>query len=94
MMKPRQTFMDFLAGIVLAAIFLSLSRPAFAVDDGARAYWKARDGAHVVSAQYLSLDLQASDSQIFDPSHFIFPNSQAEADLFSGGPLGATRGRD
>jgi len=84
MMKPRQKFMGLLAGIALAAIFLSLGSPAFAVDDGARTYWKARDGTHVASVQFLFLDMQASDSKIFDPSHFIFPNSDAEAKLFLG----------
>jgi len=83
-MNPRQTFMDVLARMTLAAIFVSLSSPAVAVDDGARAYWKARDGAHVVSAQYLFLDMQASDSEMFDPSHFILPNSETEANLFLG----------
>lgn len=84
MIKPKQTSMRILVGIVLAATFLSFDSPAIAVDDGARAYWKARDGAHVVSAQYLFLDMQASDSQMFDPSHFILPNSEAEANLFLG----------
>ncbi len=69
-------------GIAVAVIFLSFGNTAFAVDDGARAYWKARDGTHVVSVQYLFLDLQATDTQIFDPSQFIFPNADTEAKLF------------
>ena len=36
-----------------AILFFSLSTPARAQDDGARAYWKAREGTHVVSFQYL-----------------------------------------
>lgn len=71
-----------LAGILLTSLFLSISGTANAIDDGARAYWKARHGSHVVSTQYLSLDMQATDTQMFDPSHFILPNTDAEADLF------------
>ena len=81
-MKRKNKSTGFLFGIALAVIFSSLGSPANAIDDGARAYWKARDGTHVVSTQYLFLDMNASDSQIFDPSHFIFPNADAEANLF------------
>jgi hypothetical protein len=42
------------------AIILILSEPVLAVDDGARAYWKGRDGTTVVSFQYLNLNMQAS----------------------------------
>ncbi len=76
--------MGVLAGFALAAIILLFGGPAIAVDDGARAYWKARDGAHVVSAQYLFLDMQSSNSKMFSPSNFIFPNADAEAQLFLG----------
>ncbi len=71
-----------MVGIALAVIFSSFGSPANAIDDGARAYWKARDGTHVVSTQYLFLDMVATDTQTFDPAHFIFPNSKAEANLF------------
>ncbi len=81
-MKPRNKSTGLLVGIALAVIFLSFGSPAIAVDDGARAYWKARDGAHVVSVQYLFLDMVATDTQTFDPAHFIYPNSKAEAKLF------------
>ncbi len=77
MTKPRNKSTGLLVGIALAVIFLSFGSPAIAVDDGARAYWKARDGAHVVSVQYLFLDMVATDTQTFDPSHFIYPNSKA-----------------
>jgi len=82
MTKPRNRSMRLLVGIAVAAILLSFGNPATAVDDGARAYWKARDGTHLVSVQYLFLDLQATDTQMFDPSQFIFPNAHAEAKLF------------
>jgi len=63
------------------AILLSYSGTALAVDDGARTYWKQRDGTNVVSFQYLNLNMQASDSQQFDPAQFIYPNSDAEANV-------------
>jgi len=81
-MKPKNQPTGLFAGIAFAVIFLSFGSPANAIDDGPRAYWKARDGTHVVSTQYLFLDMNASDTQTFDPSHFIYPNSEAEADLF------------
>lgn len=81
-MTPKYRAKRLIIGFALAVIFLSFGSPASAVDDGARAYWKARDGSHVVSVQYLFLDMQANDSEMFDPSHFIYPNSDAEADLF------------
>ena len=55
MMKSRNKLTGLLAGISVAAVFLSFGGPAIAVDDGARAYWKLRDGTDVVSFQYLNL---------------------------------------
>ena len=82
MMNPRIFSRGPLAGIFFAAIVLTFGSPAIAVDDGPRAYWKARDGAHVVSTQYLFLKMQATDTQMFDPNHFIYPNADVEANLF------------
>ena len=76
-MQPR-----LLAIMAALVIFLLCSRPVLAVDDGARAYWKGREGANVVSFQYLNLDVQASDSQQFDPGLFIYPNSDVNASIF------------
>jgi hypothetical protein len=71
-----------LPGILTSmAILLSLSGTALAVDDGARTYWKQRDGTNVVSFQYLNLNMQASDSQQFDPAGFIYPNADTEANV-------------
>ncbi len=81
-MKQRNKSTGLLAGMALAVVFSSFGSPAIAIDDGARAYWKARDGTHIVSGQYLFLDMVATDTQTFDPAHFIFPNSKAEANLF------------
>jgi hypothetical protein len=69
------------AFLATLAIISSFTGPAFAVDDGARAYWKGRDGTNVVSFQYLNLNMQASDTQQFDPSQFIYPNSDTEANV-------------
>jgi hypothetical protein len=63
------------------AIILLFSKPVLAVDDGARAYWKGRDGTNVLSFQYLNLNMQASGAQQFDPSQFIYPNSDTEANV-------------
>ena len=67
--------------LATVAIILSLSEPVLAVDDGARAYWKGRDGTTVVSFQYLNLNMQASGAQQFDPAHFIYPNADTEANI-------------
>jgi hypothetical protein len=67
--------------ITLTTILL-FSGPVFAVDDGARAYWKGRDGTQVVSFQYLRWDIDASGSQQFAPGQYIYPNSDVEASIF------------
>jgi hypothetical protein len=69
------------AFLATLAIILSFSSPALAIDDGARAYWKGRDGTNVVSFQYLNLNMQATGSQQFDPAHFIYPNADTEASI-------------
>jgi hypothetical protein len=81
-MKTGNRHSGLLAFLVTLAIILLYSGPALAVDDGARAYWKGRAGTQGVSFQYLSLDLQASDSQQFAPGQYIYPNADAEASIF------------
>jgi hypothetical protein len=80
-MKSRNRHTRLPAIITAMAIILTFNGTAVAVDDGARAYWKARDGTNVVSVQYLNLDMQASDTRQFDPAHFIYPNADTEADV-------------
>jgi hypothetical protein len=70
------------AFLATLAIILLFSGQALAVDDGARAYWKGRDGTHGVSFQYLRLDLDASDSKQFAPGQYIYANSDVEASIF------------
>ena len=60
---------------------VSFSAPVFAVDDGARAFWKAREGETVLSFQYLNLNMQASDAQQFAPGHYIYPSSDIEGNV-------------
>jgi len=60
---------------------LSFSAPVFSVDDGARAYWKTREGSTVLSFQYLNLNLQASGAQQFAPGEYIYPNSDVEGNV-------------
>ena len=63
-------------------LILLFSEPAFAIDDGARAYWKGKAGTQAVSFQYLNLNMQASDAQQFAPGQYIYPNADTEADIF------------
>jgi len=81
-MYTRNMQSRLLVNLVSLAMFLSFSGAVLAVDDGARAYWKGRDGTQVVSFQYLNLNMQATDSQQFDPGHYIYPNSDTEANIF------------
>ncbi len=68
--------------LAAAAIILSLGGPALAVDDGARAYWKGRDGTNGVSVQYLRLDMNSSGSEQFAPDQYIYPNADVEGNIF------------
>jgi hypothetical protein len=77
--KKRIRLPALLATLVMILLF---GGQALAVDDGARAYWKGRDGTNVVSFQYLNLNLQASDSKQFAPGQYIYPNADTEASIF------------
>ena len=72
----------FLALATFALAVPLISGPANAQDDGARTYWKGRAGTNVISVQYLNMNLQASDTLQFDPTHYIYPAADAEADIF------------
>ena len=71
-----------LAVLAALVIAVSLSGPALATDDGARAYRNAREGTQVVSFQFLNLAIDASDSVQFAPDQFIYPNADIEASIF------------
>ena len=65
-----------------AILFLfSFSAPARAQDDGARAYWKTREGTHVMSFQYLPMFIDAGGSKAFAPGQYIYPNSKIDAHI-------------
>ena len=72
----------FLALAALAIAVPLISGPVIAQDDGARTYWKGRAGTNVMSFQYLDMNLQASDTLQFDPSHYIYPSADVEARIF------------
>ena len=81
-MKTEKKCIRLPALLATLVMILLFGGQALAVDDGARAYWKARDGTQGVSFQYLRLDLQASDSQQFAPGQYIYPNADTEASIF------------
>ncbi len=70
-----------LLALITNLVILSFSAPVFAVDDGARAYWKAREGSTVISFQYLNLNLQASGALQFAPGEYIYPKSDVEGNI-------------
>jgi len=72
----------FLTFLAFTFAVLLISGPANAQDDGARTYWKGRSGTNAMSVQYLNMNLQASDAVAFDPSHYIYPNADTEANIF------------
>jgi len=72
----------FLALVAFTIAVPLISGPVIAQDDGARTYWKGRAGTNVMSVQYLNMNLQASDTLQFDPTHFIYPAADAEANIF------------
>ena len=82
MMKLGNKYTQLLTVFTILATILSFRGPVLAVDDGARAYWKGRDGTNGVSIQYLRLDLQASDTQQFAPGQYIYANADTEANIF------------
>jgi len=81
-MKNANCPTRFLALVAVVIAIPLISGPVIAQDDGARSYWKGRAGTNVMSFQYLNMNLQASDALQFDPSHYIYPAADAEADIF------------
>ena len=68
--------------LITLAIILLCSGSALATDDGARAYWKGREGTQGFSFQQMNLNLQASGSQQFAPGQYVYADADAEADIF------------
>jgi hypothetical protein len=67
--------------LTISAIIFSFSAPALAQDDGARAYWKMRQGSHAISFQYLPMFMDAEGSKAFAPGQYIYPNSKIDAHI-------------
>jgi hypothetical protein len=67
---------------IVLVLFVMASGTTLAQDDGARAYWKAMNGTNVVAFQYLPFDGDSSGSEAFDPVHYIYPESEFQANLF------------
>jgi len=80
-MKTGNRHIQLWAFLAALSITLSLATPALAIDDGARAYWKGKDGTDGVSYQFLRGDIDATTAQQFDPSQHVYPNSDVEANL-------------
>ena len=71
----RRTFIVSVLAVIMAC------GTALAQDDGARAYWKAMAGTNVIAVQYLPFDSDSFDSLVFDPVHYIYPESEFQANL-------------
>lgn len=76
MLRP----MKGLEALIVAALTLSACETASAQDDGPRSYWKALSGTNVVGFQYLPMNAVTS-SDVFDPVHYMYPNSDVTANL-------------
>jgi hypothetical protein len=81
-MKTEKRRIRLPALLATLVIILLFGGQAFAVDDGARAYWKGRHGTQGFSIQYLTLDLQASGSEQFAPGQYVYGDADVEATLF------------
>jgi hypothetical protein len=82
-MKTKNKQIRIVPLVASLAVLLMFSGQAFAVDDGARAYWNARSGTNAFSFQYLRWDIHAADAQQFDPAHYIYMNADTELSVFA-----------
>jgi hypothetical protein len=81
--KPLNPLLQF--GIVFIIItILPLRSSLFAQDDGARAYWNAREKTNIFSFQYLAMNLDASDAKVFAPGQYIYGNADVDANMSFG----------
>ena len=67
---------------IVSVLTLLVCGTASAQDDGARTSWKALDGTNIIAFQHLSFDGDSFGSKVFDPVHYIYPESQFQANLF------------
>jgi hypothetical protein len=80
-MRTERKHIRLWVALTMMTIILSLGESVLALDDGARAYWKGREGANGVSYQYLKMNATASGSQQFAPDQFIYPNAEVDASI-------------
>jgi hypothetical protein len=82
MMIPKSKSISIIRLIAVLSSAIVFCGTAQALDDGARAYWKTMEDTNFLSFQYLQFNADASDTQMFDPSFGLYPNSETDMDLF------------
>jgi hypothetical protein len=80
-MKANSKLNRILAASATLIYILCFGGVAFALDDGARAYWKAKEGTNVASFQFLPMNIDNAGSQQFAPGQYIYPNSDVDANI-------------
>ncbi|MCK5352970.1 hypothetical protein KAJ77_10315, partial [bacterium] len=67
---------------IVAVLTLLACGMALAQDDGARTSWKAMDKTNIIAFQYLPFDGDSFGSKVFDPVHYVYPESEMQANIF------------
>jgi len=67
---------------IVSVLTLLACGTASAQDDGARTSWKAMDKTNIIAFQYLAFDGDSFGSKVFDPVHYVYPESEFQANLF------------
>ncbi len=67
---------------IVSVLTLLVCGMALAQDDGARTSWKAMDGTNIIAFQYLPFDGDSFGSKVFDPVHYVYPESEMQANIF------------
>jgi hypothetical protein len=80
-MKNLNGYKGLMILFLTISIIIVFGKSNFAQDDGARAYWNARAGTHILSFQYLPISIGASGSKAFAPGQYIYPNSDINANI-------------
>jgi hypothetical protein len=80
-MRKRNAYLPLLGFVATLAVTFCFSASALAQEDGARAYWKGREGSHVMSFQYMPMFMNAEGSKAFAPGQYVYPNSDVDAHI-------------
>lgn len=67
---------------IVSVLTLLVCGMALAQDDGARTSWKAMDKTNIIAFQYLAFDGDSFGSKVFDPVHYVYPESEMQANIF------------